>query len=86
MIDTPAYASVELREGVDSIFHWGIDCHEAQIAFQLESDTRNWNLSIFPGPPQFEADQISRLLEIKMPRLAKAHKNHAPLCFNNESG
>jgi hypothetical protein len=74
IIEAPPNVAVFIRSGKDSIFHWGYSSTENTVPYQLETSTMRWNVSIFPGTTQFEADQITRILEIKTPPLVKAHR------------
>jgi hypothetical protein len=66
--------AVFISSGHDSIFHWGYSSAEETVSYQLETSSMRWNVAIYPETTQFEADQITRLLEIKTPPLVKAHR------------
>jgi hypothetical protein len=74
VIEAPPNVTIFISAWHDTIFHWGYSSAESTASYQLETPTMRWNVAIFPGQTQFEADQITRLLEIKTPPLVRSQR------------
>jgi hypothetical protein len=63
-------------------FHWALESGRDEMDYTIRTPDFRGDIRIYPGQAQFEAEQITRTLDIKMPPLAKCRvtqrKNHGP--------
>jgi hypothetical protein len=79
VIEVPPNTHIFINTYEEKIFHWGYASSEDTVPLQLESPLMRWRVDIFPGPTQFEADQITRLIEVKPPPIDPLSKNQSTL-------
>jgi hypothetical protein len=78
VIDAPDDIGISVSTGNGETFHWSYVTTKETISYTFSTPSMRCDVSIYAGKTQFEADQISRLLEIKVPPLVKSHKIPRP--------
>jgi hypothetical protein len=73
-LEAPPNVGIFIISGNGDKYHWGYSSQEKTVSYSIITPTKRWDVSIYPGVTQFEADQLSRLLEIKTPPLVRAHR------------
>jgi hypothetical protein len=74
VIDAPDNVGISVTTGDNEVFHWGYSVAPNHVAYAIETPSARFNVDVFPGNTQFQADQISRLLDVKLPPLIQAKK------------
>jgi hypothetical protein len=62
---------MNVTSGNGKEFFWGFVTARETVSHVFQAPNMRSDVSIFTGPPLFEADQIGRLLDFKVPPLAK---------------
>jgi hypothetical protein len=75
VIDAPSDSQIEAVPRSAEVFMWSYGPRPSNISYVIEMTSMRYNVDVFPGTTQYEADQISRLLDIKMPPLIQARKS-----------
>jgi hypothetical protein len=74
VIDAPDGLGISVATGNGEVFHWGYITTAETIPYMVCTPSMRCDVSIYAGKTQFEADQISRLLDVKVPPLVKSRK------------
>jgi hypothetical protein len=73
LMEIPESISLSIRVGGRDNCFWGYRSNPDTIPCIFRTAIGHGNASIMDGPAQFKAEQISRILDIKMPPLAQCH-------------
>jgi hypothetical protein len=73
--EAPADSHIEVRSRDNEVFFWSYSPRPSKVSFVIDTPDLRYNIDIFPGSTQYEADQISRMLDVKMPPLVLARKS-----------
>jgi hypothetical protein len=65
-MEVPADIGMDVKTGNGEEFYWGYLTAKDPVPHTFRAANFHGDVNIFQGSPQFEADQISRLLDIKM--------------------
>jgi hypothetical protein len=74
VIEAPDDIGISVATGNDEVYHWGYVTTKETIPYAFCAPNMLSDVNIFPGKTTFEADQIGRLLDFKVPPLVKCHK------------
>jgi hypothetical protein len=75
VIDAPQDSQIEVVPRSAEVFMWSYGIRPSSVSYAIETASMRYTVDVFPGTTQYEADQISRLLDIKMPPLTLARKS-----------
>jgi hypothetical protein len=73
LLEIPTTMALDINTGNNSDYHWPYHSCPETIPCVFRSLDFHWNASVFTGPDQFKAEQISRILDVKMPPIAQCH-------------
>jgi hypothetical protein len=72
-LGVPADIRMQVDTGNGEDFFWGYITTNATIPYTIRAPNFLGDMRVFPGSAAFEADQITRLLDYKIPPCAKGH-------------
>jgi hypothetical protein len=76
VIDAPPDSQIDIRPNSSSdVIMWSYGNRPNSVSYVIETSNMRYNVDVFPGNTQYEADQISRLLDVKMPPLVQSQKS-----------
>jgi hypothetical protein len=73
MMEIPDEIEVQLATGNGLEFFWGYQTTMDTIPCTLRTSNMHGGSCVFPGPDSFKADQISRILNVKVPPIEQCH-------------
>jgi hypothetical protein len=74
-LEVPADIGLEVRTGNGEEFYWGYRTAKDVVPYTFRAPNFHGDANVFTGSPHFEADQIGRLLDFKVPPFAKCLLN-----------
>jgi hypothetical protein len=89
VIDIPLDIQIELRSGNNLDYFWNFRTNAELIPCTLRAQNMHADTHIFPGEDSFKADQISRILDVKVPPIpmcqtAQRERSGAIFTFDGE--
>jgi hypothetical protein len=66
-LEVPADIEMHMQRGNGAEFYWSLETTKDLITYTLQMTNFHGDVKVFEGSPHFVADQIGRLLDIKMP-------------------
>jgi hypothetical protein len=89
VLDVPGEIRIEARSGNGTEIFWGFYTAADTISCTLRTHNMHGNTCVFPGPDTFKADQIGRILDVKLPPISQCHvipreKGGSIIEFNGE--
>jgi hypothetical protein len=72
-LEVPDDIGMDVKTGNGEEFYWGYLTAKDLVTYTFRAANFHGDVRVFEGPPHFEADQISRILDVKMPPFAKCH-------------
>jgi hypothetical protein len=73
LLETPEGINISIRAGNSTDYFWGYRSEPESIPCVFRALNFHGNANVFVGPDQFKAEQISRILDIKMPPISQCH-------------
>jgi hypothetical protein len=73
LLEIPESVRLSIRSGNGIDYFWTYRSCPETIPCIFRTLTQHGNASIFDGPDQFKAEQIGRILDIKMPPIVQCH-------------
>jgi hypothetical protein len=73
VMEIPEEIQIEARSGNGIGIFWGYRTAADTIPCTLRTSNMHGNSCVFPGPDNFKADQIGRILDVKVPPISLCH-------------
>jgi hypothetical protein len=71
ILELPRDIAMEVASSNGHEFYWSLATTKPVVPYSFVATNFRGNAEIFEGPPQFIADQLSRILGVKIPPLSK---------------
>jgi hypothetical protein len=73
LLEIPDSIRLSIRTGNNTDYFWGYRSEPETIPCIFRTPSFHGNAKVFDGPDQFKAEQISRILDVKMPPITQCH-------------
>jgi hypothetical protein len=72
-LEVPDDVELVVQTQNDAEFYWGYETVKEMVTYTFRAANFHGDMRVFGGSPHFEADQMCRLLDFKMPPFTKCH-------------